>query len=76
MPAAAGRTVSVPFGAVTLTVVGVFEVPYQIKVTPSAPGGWVTDVDVRNKTATAYDLDFSVPAPASAVVDLVEVQAG
>lgn len=72
MPAAAGRTVSVSLGAVTLTVAGVFVEPYQVKPQPS----WVTDVDVREKTASEYVVDFTAPAPADATVDLIEVQAG
>jgi len=72
MPVAVGRTVSVSLGAVSLTVAGAFVVPYQVKPQPN----WVTDVDVRGKSATGYVLDFTVPAPASAAVDLAEVQAG
>lgn len=72
MPAAAGRTVSVTLGAVTLPVSGVFVEPYQVKPQPN----WVTDVDVRSKTVNGYVLDFTAPAPADASVDLIEVQAG
>lgn len=70
MPAAAGRTVSVSQGAVTLSVAGVFLVPYQVKPMPN----WLTDADVRNKTATGYDVGFNLAAPANAEVDLIEVQ--
>ncbi len=75
MPAAAGRTVSVPMGAVSLTVAGVFVEPYQVSIVGSSPVGWVTDKDVRSKTATSYLIDFTVPAPVDASVDVIEVQA-
>lgn len=75
MPIQASQTLPVPFGAVTLHVTGVFNLPYQVFVTPSAPGGWVTSIDVRNKTSLGFDLDFQVPAPAGAQIDYFDVVA-
>jgi hypothetical protein len=74
MPAAAGRTIPVPQGDVSLVVAGSFLEPYQVSIVGTAPAAWITDKDVRQKTATSYRIDFTVPAPADASVDVIEVQ--
>lgn len=63
------ETLPVSLGAVSLVVTGVFNLPYQVAVTPGAPLGWITSADVRNKTSTSFTVDFAVPAPANAQLD-------
>ncbi len=69
MPIQVSNSIPVALGAVTVVVTGVFNLPYQVSVTTSAPGGWVTSLDVREKTATSFRVDFAVPAPAGASID-------
>lgn len=69
MPVQVANTIPVPLGAVSLVVTGVFNLPYQVAVTPGAPAGWVTSADVRAKTSTTFQVDFAVPAPAGAQLD-------
>lgn len=60
-----GQTVSIAQGAVTRDVTGSFTTPYQVAATPS----WATTVDVIQKTASQFTLQFNVPAPLGATVD-------
>ena len=61
------QTVDIADGAVSAAVTGAFLEPYEVAVTPS----WVTDRDVRDKTAAGFTVDFAVSAPAGAVCDVI-----
>jgi hypothetical protein len=69
MPIQVSNTLPVTQGSVTVVVTGVFNLPYQVAVTTSAPGGWVTSIDVREKTSASFRVDFAVPAPVGASID-------
>ena len=65
----ASDTVPVGETMFTVSVLGTFTLPYQVKATPN----WLTDVDVVEKTSLSYTLQFGVPAPPDAMVDVIIV---
>lgn len=67
MAGSSGFTVPVPAGAVSLTVTGMFTVPYQVSPSPN----WETDVGIAGKTEDGFVATFTVPAPVDALLDYV-----
>lgn len=69
MPITTGNTVVVPAGAVSLTVTGLFSLPYEIAPSVS----WTTTLAVSGKTATQFVVTFTVPAPVGSTFDYIVV---
>lgn len=73
----ASGTAAVTPAAVSVVVAGVFPgtgSAYQVFVTPSWSTG--ADVPAATKTALAFTVEFTVPAPADATIDYLTLEAG
>jgi len=67
-------TQAVPAGATSVTVTGVFSLPYQVAL--NANGGWAPSFGISAKTTSSFTVILSTPAPFNASIDWFIINIG